>query len=149
MNDRIPLIAGNWKMYKTLPEAVEMARKLAGMVNRSKPEVMIAPPFISLASVYDVIQSTPIELGAQNVFWENEGAFTGEISSGMLKSAGCRYVIVGHSERRQIFSESDDAVHKKVDVVLASGLSPILCIGESEIQRDKNQTFAVLDRQLQ
>jgi triosephosphate isomerase len=136
-------------MYKTLPEAVEMARKLAGMVNLSKPEVMIAPPFISLASVFDVIRATPIALGAQNVFWENEGAFTGEISSGMLKSAGCRYVIIGHSERRQIFSESDEAIHKKVDAALASGLSPILCIGETEIQRDENQASAVLDRQLQ
>ncbi len=149
MTDRIPLIAGNWKMYKTLPEAVQTAMRLAERVSVSTPEVMIAPSFISLASVFDVLRSTPIALGAQNIFWETEGAFTGEISPAMLKSTGCRYVIIGHSERRQIFAETDEAVHKKIAAVLAAEMSPILCIGETESQRDQNQTFMVLDKQIQ
>ncbi len=108
MNNRVPLVAGNWKMFKTCPEAVETARQLVQCLSdATEVEVMIAPPFTALSPVSDALNESNISLGAQNLFWEKEGAYTGEISPAMLVSAGCRYVIIGHSERRQYFGENN------------------------------------------
>ncbi len=149
MATRTPLIAGNWKMYKTGPEAVQAAHALnaltAGVAN---VDIMIAPPFTALAAVSAALQGSPIAVGAQNLHWESEGAFTGEIAPGMLRAAGCRYVIIGHSERRQLFGETDQAVNRKVQAALAAGLIPVLCIGETEAEREAEQTFSVLDKQV-
>jgi triosephosphate isomerase len=149
MENRRPLIAGNWKMFKTGSEAVETAEHLVRLVSTCVDvDIMIAPPFTALAKVSDVVNGTCISLGAQNLFWETEGAFTGEISSAMLVSAGCRYVIIGHSERRQYFGETDDSVNKKIRSAVNSGLMPVMCVGESEKERELKETFSVLDRQV-
>jgi triosephosphate isomerase len=149
MSSRIPFIAGNWKMYKTCDEAVDTARRLMELVkDAGTRDIMIAPPFTALSQVSEIINNSPIGLGAQNLFWEKEGAFTGEISPSMLKSAGCRYVILGHSERRQFFGETDQAVNKKIKAAIAHDLIPIFCIGESEKERESNFTFSVLDKQV-
>jgi triosephosphate isomerase len=143
------MIAGNWKMYKTVTEAVQTARELSGLVaGQDAVEIMIAPPFTALAPVSEALSGSPVALGAQNCHWEAEGAFTGEISVAMLASAGCRYVIIGHSERRQYFGENDRSVNRKLKAILQNGLAPVLCIGETESQRDQNQTFSVLDKQV-
>jgi triosephosphate isomerase len=148
MKTRKPLIAGNWKMYKSVPESIEFANKLIPLVSDSDIDIMIAPPFTSLFAVSEIIKHSKIDLGAQDIFWEKEGAFTGEISPVMLISAGCRYVIVGHSERRQYFGETDETVNKKLNAVMTSGLIPIMCIGETESQREEGKTFSVLDKQI-
>jgi len=149
MPQRKPLIAGNWKMFKTGPEAEATARHLAKLVgDDATVDIMIAPPFTALAAVSGVIEATPIALGAQNLYWEAEGAFTGEISPGMLKAAGCTYALVGHSERRQYFGESDDGVHRKTQAALESAIIPVVCIGETESQREAGETFSVLDKQI-
>ncbi len=148
MENRRPLIAGNWKMFKACPEAVETARQLAQLVNISTVDVMIAPQFTALMPVSDVIKGSCVSLGAQNLFWESEGAYTGEISPAMLVSAGCRYVIIGHSERRQYFGENDGSVNKKIKAAIKDNLIPILCVGESEKERESKETFNVLDRQI-
>ena len=149
MTTRKPLIAGNWKMFKTGREAVETAEKLVQLVRGADhTEVMIAPPFTALAQVAEAVEDTNVALGAQNLFWKVEGAFTGEISTGMLLSAGCSHVIIGHSERRQYFGETDASVNKKVKAAVAAGLIPVLCVGESETERDENKTFSVLDKQV-
>ena len=149
MSDRKPLIAGNWKMFKTHGEAAETARQLvaktAGIVD---VEVMIAPPFTALSHVADVLRNSPVALGAQNLYWEKEGTFTGEISPSMLVAVGCRYVIIGHSERRQYFNETDETVNNKIKSAVSYGLIPVMCIGETEIEREAEQTFSVLDRQM-
>jgi triosephosphate isomerase len=149
MPQRKPLIAGNWKMYKTGPEAEAAARRLVELVGADTAvDVMIAPPYTALALLAPILQGTPIALGAQNVHWENEGAFTGEISPDMLTAAGCTYAIIGHSERRQYFGETDAGVNRKAKAVLPKGLKPVICIGESEAQRDAGETFSVLDKQV-
>jgi len=148
MENRRPLIAGNWKMFKTCPEAVETAMQLAQLVNINTVDVMIAPQFTALVPVSDVIKESCVSLGAQNLFWESEGAYTGEISPAMLVSAGCGYVIIGHSERRQYFGENDDSVNKKIKAAIRNNLIPILCVGESEKDRESKETFNVLDRQI-
>jgi triosephosphate isomerase len=149
MQNRKPLIAGNWKMFKTCAEAVDTARQLMDLVaDISDTEVMIAPPFTVLASVAEILKKSRILLGAQNMYWEKEGAFTGEISPHMLVSAGCQYVIIGHSERRQYFGETDHSVNKKIIAANNHGLIPIFCIGESEQERESGQTFSVLDKQV-
>ncbi len=150
MENRRPLIAGNWKMFKTCSEAVEVAEQLVKLVNDMTDgvDVMIAPPFTALAPVSDIVRKSCVSLGAQNLFWENEGAYTGEISSAMLVSAGCRYVIIGHSERRQYFGETDEAVNKKIMAAIKNDLIPILCVGESEKERESKDTFSVLDKQV-
>ncbi|MBW1846199.1 MAG: triose-phosphate isomerase [Deltaproteobacteria bacterium] len=149
MVPRRPLIAGNWKMFKTGREAGETARKLVELVaGVSDKEIMIAPTFTALSIVSEIIQNSNVSLGAQNLFWENEGAYTGEISSAMLTSTGCKYVIIGHSERRQHFGETDETVNKKINSAIQNKLIPILCIGESEEQRDANETFSILDKQI-
>ncbi len=149
MQDRKPLIAGNWKMFKTCAEAVETARQLMDLVaDISDTEVMIAPPFTALTPVAEILKESRILLGAQNLHWEKEGAFTGEISPLMLVSAGCQYVIIGHSERRQYFGETDHSVNKKINAANNNGLIPVFCIGESEKERESGQTFSVLDKQV-
>jgi len=149
IKSRKPLIAGNWKMFKTCEEAVETARQLVKLVAADNAvDVMIAPTFTSLMPVSDVVKGSCVALGAQNLFWEPEGAYTGEISSGMLVSAGCSYVIIGHSERRQYFGETDITVNKKIKAAIKDNLIPVLCVGESEKERESNNTFSVLDKQV-
>ncbi|MGB5985465.1 MAG: triose-phosphate isomerase [Desulfobacterales bacterium] len=149
MDTRRPMIAGNWKMFKTADEAAQTARELLERIgNTPRPEVMIAPPFTALSAVAAVITDSPVALGAQNMHWETEGAYTGEIAPGMLVAAGCRYVILGHSERRQYFGETDQSVNRKIKSALEAGLAPVLCVGETEAQRRAEQTFTVLDKQV-
>ena len=149
MSIRRPLIAGNWKMYKTVAEAEETARKLMGFTAESDGvDIMIAPPFTAISAVAAVAKNSRISVGAQDLFWEKEGAFTGEIAPGMLVEAGCRYVIIGHSERRQHFGETDETVNRKIAAAVANGLLPILCIGESEAEREADATFSILDKQV-
>ena len=149
MAPRKPMIAGNWKMYKTGPEAEETAARLVELVGQEAAvDVMIAPPFTALSQVARVLRSSPVALGAQNLHWEAEGAFTGEISPGMLKAAGCTYVLIGHSERRQYFGEKDDGVNRKTRAALESGIIPVVCIGETESEREAGETFSVLDKQV-
>lgn len=150
MKQRTPMIAGNWKMYKTVPEAVQAASDIVRLVaDVSGVEVMIAPTATALTSVFEIIKETPVELGAQNLHWEKEGAFTGEISGQMIRSAGCRYVIIGHSERRQYFGETDSSVNRKISAAVDAGLAPVVCIGESDAERESGKTFSVLDKQMQ
>ena len=149
MSDRKALIAGNWKMYKTCAEAVEEAKALVDQVQpMDDREMMIAPTYTALAQVSEVLTGSPVALGAQNLFWKNEGAYTGEISAPMLISAGCTQVIIGHSERRRYFGETDDTVNRKIEAAIHHNLIPVFCIGESEQERDLNQTFSVLDKQV-
>jgi len=149
MSDRKALIAGNWKMYKTCAEAVDEAKALVDLVQpMDDREMMIAPTYTALAQVSEALKGSPVALGAQNLFWENEGAYTGEISAPMLISAGCSHVIIGHSERRQYFGETDDTVNKKIETAINHDLIPVFCIGESEQERDLNQTFSILDKQV-
>ncbi len=146
---RRPFIAGNWKMNKTAPEAAKTAEQLSRLVaDATDVDVMIAPAFTALDAVQKVIEQSPVTLGAQNLFWETEGAYTGEISPPMLVAAGCKYVIIGHSERRQYFQETDETVNKRIRAALDHNLIPILCVGESESQREAEKTFSVLDKQV-
>ena len=151
MAQRQRLIVGNWKMHKTISEARDFVERLAGLIPKSPSAgvtIVLAPPFTALSAVADAIQSLPIELSAQDAHWEDLGAFTGEVSVPMLKSAGCRYVIVGHSERRRHFGETDAMVNRKVGAALRHGLRPILCVGETWEQRSNGQTKQVLSSQL-
>ncbi|UCD30853.1 MAG: triose-phosphate isomerase [Desulfobacterales bacterium] len=149
MNDRRPLIAGNWKMFKTCSEAIATAKQLAHLIRKNQAvDVMIAPPFIALEKVSEAIKDSHLSLGGQNLFWQSEGAYTGEISANMLTSVGCEYVIIGHSERRQYFGESDATVNRKIRAAVDHHLKPILCIGESEKERESKDTFSVLDKQM-
>ena len=147
---RTKIIAGNWKMYKDINESAELLNalisKLAVLPNGVK--AIVCPPFTSLALAKELLKGSPIALGAQNMYPEDEGAFTAEISPKMLKSAGCQYVILGHSERRQYFQESDDFINKKVKKAIAAGLIPIICVGESLQEREKNITNLVVTTQI-
>ncbi|HEY8392228.1 MAG TPA: triose-phosphate isomerase [Capillibacterium sp.] len=137
---RKPIIAGNWKMYKTHLEAEDLVTALKGKKLPAGVEVVLCPPFTALATVAKALAGTEIGLGAQDIFWEEEGAYTGEVSPGMLKALGCTYVIIGHSERRQYFGETDETVNKKVKAALRHGLKPIICVGESLAQREAGET---------
>jgi triosephosphate isomerase len=149
MSSRTPLIAGNWKMHKTGFQAVEAARQLKTLVNHATDvEVMIAPTFTSLYQVAQALKGSVIAVGAQNLHWEKQGAFTGEISSEMLVDAGCSHVIIGHSERRLFFGETDASVNHKIQAALSASLIPVFCIGETEAQREDGETFSVLDKQV-
>ena len=144
-----PLICGNWKMHKTIPEAAKLAAKIreaaAAYPDR---DVAVAPPFTALRPTADVVRGSNVHLCAQNVHPAPQGAFTGEISAPMLADAGCEYVIVGHSERRTLFGETDELVRAKIQAALQSSLMPILCVGESLAEREEGRTFNVLERQL-
>jgi triosephosphate isomerase len=145
---RRPVIAGNWKMYKTQAETRAYFAALAPLVAASTHcDIIIAPPFTSLAAAVESAKGTAVSIAAQNMYWEAEGAFTGEVSAGMLVETGCRAVIVAHSERRQFFGETDEHANKKVKVALAAGLTPILCVGETLAEREGRRTEEVLDRQ--
>jgi triosephosphate isomerase len=146
---RMPVIAGNWKMHKTPGEARALARSIKeGLGNVSHCQVVIAPPFTALASVFEEIQGTGLMLAAQNVYWESKGAFTGEISLPMLKDVGCQMVILGHSERRQFFGETDATVNHRVKAVMDSTLQPIVCIGETLEQRESGAHHSTVAQQL-
>jgi triosephosphate isomerase len=147
---RKPLIAGNWKMYKTIGEAVQLANgiKRGTLDFQEVVDIALCPPFITLSFVYDIISDTNIALGAQDIFWEKEGAYTGEVSPVMLKDCGCEFVIIGHSERRKYFLETDETVNKKIKAALNVGLKPIVCIGETLAQREASKTIEVIEGQL-
>jgi triosephosphate isomerase len=146
---RIPFIAGNWKMYKTVQEAVLYAKELRSIVKDvSNVEMVVAPPFTAIAAVAEALRNTNVGVAAQNLHWEREGAFTGEISAGMIAEAGAEYAIIGHSERRRLFGETDATVVLKVVAAMEAGLTPIVCVGETLDERERNETFAVLDRQI-
>jgi len=149
MKNRKPLIAGNWKMYKTCSEAAETARYLVKLTTDAKDvDIMIAPQFTALSPVSEIVKGSLVSLGAQNLFWEKEGAYTGEISAEMLIAAGCSHVIIGHSERRQYFGETDDTVNKKINSAIKGQLTPVFCVGETEKERESKDTFSVLDKQV-
>jgi triosephosphate isomerase len=149
MGNRTPLIAGNWKMFKTAAEAVETAGRLVDLVaDTAGVDIMIAPAFTALDPVSKIVTGTRVALGAQNLHWEKQGAYTGEISAQMLTASGCRYVIIGHSERRQYFGETDDTVNRKIRAALDADLLPVLCVGETEGEREAGQTLSVLDKQV-
>jgi len=146
---RTPLLAGNWKMWGTRSEAAALSTALTAVVGRTAGrEVMIAPPFTALEVVRSVIDGSAIQLGAQNLHWEPKGAFTGEISAPMLVEAGCTYVIIGHSERRQLFGETNETVNKRLHAALAAGLTPVVCVGETLQERDADATVQVVERQV-
>lgn len=143
------LVAGNWKMHKTISEAKVLANRFVEIMGtHTDAEVVLAPPFPALNVVGKAIANTPYHLAAQNTFWEDEGAYTGEISPLMLKDAGCRFVIVGHSERRILLAETNDMVNKKIRAVLRHGMHPILCVGESLAERERGRAQAVVEEQI-
>lgn len=143
------IVAGNWKMYKTVPEATELAAAIAAAAPKDgASEIVVCPPFVNLTAVAGAIKGSAVRLGAQNMHWEEKGAFTGEIAAEMLKSAGCQYVILGHSERRQYFGETDATVNKKIKRALAVGLHPIVCVGETLDQRKAGTTESVVGGQV-
>lgn len=147
---RVPLLAGNWKMYKTVGEAVELVEALlAGLGDTPDREVLVCPPFTALDRIGALVSGTPIKLGAQDVFYEREGAYTGAIAPQMLRDVGCTYVIVGHSERRQYFGDDDATVNRKLRAALANELRPIMCVGESKPQRDAGKAEAIVVAQVQ
>jgi triosephosphate isomerase (TIM) len=148
-NHRRPWIGGNWKMFKTIPEALSTFQELkAGLPDPLEAEVIIAPPFTALPALGKVTQDGPVQLAAQNVHWAEDGAFTGEISTRMLVNAGCTSCIIGHSERRHVFGETDDQIHQKVVACLKAKLKPILCVGETLQEREGGRIQAVIERQL-
>lgn len=135
---RRTIIAGNWKMHKTTQEAIKLVKNLKeSLKNMQGVEVVLCPPFTSLLSVHEIIKDSSIKLGAQNIFWDKEGAYTGEVSSSMIKDVGCEFVIIGHSERRKYFKEDDGIVNKKIKLALIFGLTPIVCVGETLEEREK------------
>jgi triosephosphate isomerase (TIM) len=146
---RIPFIAGNWKMYKTVQEAVVFVKELRRLVKDvTDVEIVVAPAFTAVHAAAEAARNTNIGIAAQDVYWERDGAFTGEVSPGMIKEAGAQYVIVGHSERRRLFGETDQIVNRKAMAGMASGLTPIVCIGETLEERERAETMGVLDRQI-
>lgn len=148
---RTPIIAGNWKMNKTIAEARELVNSLgadlAGLASTGKVEIVLCPPFVSLPEVAALVRGTPVKTGAQNLYWESKGAFTGEVSAPMLNEL-CDYVIIGHSERRQYFGETDESVNKKIKAALAHHLKPIVCVGENLAQNEAGQTEAFVGGQV-
>ena len=146
---RIPLFAANWKMHKTVRETIAYVREFGPIArDAANVELVIAPPFTALAAAVEAVRGMPVEVAAQDVFFEQEGAFTGEVSGPMLKDLGVGYVIIGHSERRRLFGDSDEWVKLKVGAALGAGLDAIVCVGETLPEREQGRTLEVLDRQL-
>lgn len=146
---RTPLIAGNWKLFKTVQQAVVYAKEFRSMVKDiDDVQVVLAPPFTAVHAVAEAVRNSIVAVAGQDVFWEKEGAWTGEVSAPMLREAGAEYAIIGHSERRQHFGETDATVNRKVNAALANDLVPIVCIGETLEEREQKMTFDVLDRQI-
>ncbi|MFA5156223.1 MAG: triose-phosphate isomerase [Candidatus Omnitrophota bacterium] len=147
---RRTIIAGNWKMYKTMKDGQELAVALRrDLYKIENVDIVICPPYTLLAYLSDAIETSNIALGAQDCYWQEEGAFTGEISCKMLKDAGCEFVIIGHSERRQYFGETNESVNKKIKAALTAGLLPIVCVGETLAEREADRTFDVLTDHVQ
>jgi triosephosphate isomerase len=149
MPDRTPILAANWKMNKTVGEAVAFLAEFLPGVAADGPEVFVCPPFTALAAAVERCSDSPVRVAAQNMHEESKGAFTGEVSAPMLLDVGVDGVILGHSERRQYFGESDEALARKVPAALRAGLEPILCVGENEAQRDSDETEGILTRQIE
>jgi len=146
---RKPFIAGNWKMNKTITEAIELVNNLKReLIDVEEADIVVCPVFTALSEISDLVVDSNIGLGAQNLYWEDKGAFTGEVSAPMLKDAGCQYVIIGHSERRKYFGETDETVNKKIKAALEEGLSPIVCVGETLEEREADKTIEVVKAQL-
>src|SRR5919108_3063110 len=145
---RRKFVCGNWKMHKTAADAVQLVRELREKISNASAQVAVAPPFTALAAVKQALAGSAIQLFAQNCHFEKQGAFTGEVSPGMVKDVGCDGVILGHSERRQYFGETDDLVAKKLRAALAEGLHPIVCVGETLQEREAGRTWEVVSRQV-
>jgi triosephosphate isomerase (TIM) len=146
---RIPFVCANWKMYKTVDETVKYVKEFRGLgKDLDGVEIVLAPPFTALHAAAEAARNSNIVTAAQDLHWEREGAFTGEVSGPMIREAGAQYVIVGHSERRTLFGETDATVNRKIAAAFAAGLGPIACIGETLDQRERQETFDVLDRQI-
>ena len=146
---RMPFIAGNWKMFKTVQEATVFVKELRSAVRDvAGVEIVVAPPFTAVHAAAEAARNTQIGVAAQDLYWEREGAFTGEVSAPMIRDAGAEYVIIGHSERRRLFGETDATVNRKIVAAIAAQLVPIVCVGETLEERERNETLAVLDRQI-
>ena len=146
---KIPFIAGNWKMYKSVAEAVRYIKEFRVLVEAvDDVEIVVAPTFTAVHAAAEAARNSNIGIAAQDLHWESEGAFTGEVSGAMVRESGAEYVIIGHSERRTLFGESDASVNRKLGSAFAASLTPIVCVGETLDQRERNETFDVLDRQL-
>jgi triosephosphate isomerase (TIM) len=146
---RIPLIAGNWKMFKTVADTVKYVKEFRSLVKDiDDVEIVLAPPFPALYPAAEAARNSNIVIAAQDLYWEREGAFTGEVSAPMIRESGAELVIIGHSERRALFGETDATVNRKTASAFAAGLTPIVCIGETLDERERNETFAILDRQI-
>lgn len=142
---RKPIIAGNWKLNKTIKESIDLVTLLKRYITDTQyADVVVCPPFTALSAVSELLLESEIGLGAQDVYWEDKGAFTGEVSSNLLKDAGANFVIIGHSERRQFFHETNESVNRKTKAALAAGLVPIVCVGESLAEREAQRTFSVV-----
>jgi len=150
MMERLPFITGNWKMNKTVGEALDLVRELKGSIsNVQGVEVAIAPPFTALDAVRKELEGSLIRLAAQNLFYEEKGAYTGEVSPEMIKEVGCHYAIIGHSERRQFFGETDETVNRRIKAALGHDLKVVFCVGETLKEREEEKTFAVIQRQVE
>ncbi|MBI2840918.1 MAG: triose-phosphate isomerase [Acidobacteria bacterium] len=146
---RRPYVAGNWKMHGTVREAAELAGGLAAQIGQiDNIDVALCPPYTALSTVSEAIRGSRLRLGAQDLHWEKSGAFTGEVSAGMLVDAGCHCVIIGHSERRQFFGETEESVNRKLKSAVAAGLEAIVCVGETLVEREGGSTLGVVERQL-
>jgi triosephosphate isomerase len=146
---RTPVIAGNWKLFKTIAEATGMVKELKPLVaGTAAVEIVVAPVFTALSRVADALSGSNVKLAAQDCYWEEEGAFTGEVAPKLLKDAGCSHVIIGHSERRQYFGETDETVNKKAKAAINAGLTAIVCVGETLAERESDRTFSVIETQI-
>lgn len=145
---RKPFIAGNWKMNQSPSQAKKLAEDLKSTIKAGSAEVAVCPPYLSIPVTVELLSGSGISVGAQDLHWEDDGAYTGKISVSMIKDSGCEYVIIGHSEQRQYFHETDETVNKKISKAIAGGLKPIICIGETLEEREANKTIQVVDTQL-
>jgi triosephosphate isomerase len=149
MKNKPPFVAGNWKMHMTVAEARALVTAIVkASLELQEAEIIVAPPFTALNEIKKVLEGSSVQLAAQNLFWEEKGAYTGEISAPMLLDAGCQYAIIGHSERRQYFGETDATVNKKIKAALKYGLFPIVCVGESLEEREKRETMPKVSKQI-